>query len=194
MPKFALEIYYFNFMNDKDLSVKLRTDARRLGLCDKWYNNWKDETDKKALIDKFKRGVDFCIKHRWPAKQFIKHHFPQDILRENGILVDDTRSYPVRDPETRRQIFIREYVLIGESSITVRYMFAPHMCNIWALDDSKVTVKATRGAFILIHLFDNATADVTTDLGGNVTVIRHSEATSVKRNGCVTIKEEFNYI
>lgn len=181
-------------MNDKELSIKLRTDARRLGLCDKWFGEWNDNTNKQELISKFIHGLDFCIERRWPAKQFILHHFPQELLRENGILVDDIRSYPVRDPSTRRLIHLSDFVLIGESSTVIRYSFRPHMCNVWAMDNSKVKVDVKYGAFILIHLFDNATADAVTDLVSKCTVIRHSTNTSVTRSGCVTIKEEFDYL
>ena len=181
-------------MNDTELSIKLRTDARRLGLCDKWFGEWKDETSKQELIDKFLKGLDFAIERRWPTKSFIQHHFPQELLRENGILVDDIRSYPVRDHATRRLVYLKDFVLIGKSFTVIRYSFRPHMCNVWAMDSSKVKVEVKYGAYILIHLFDTATADVTTDLVSKVTVIRHSDKTNVRRSGCVTIKEEFDYI
>ena len=181
-------------MNNKELSIKLREDARRIGLCDKWYHEWEDEKSKQQLIDLFKRGLDFCLSKRWPAKPFILHHFSQEILRANGILVDDKYSFPVRDPEMRRLIYLQDFVLIGNSSTTIRYSFRPHICNVWALDDSKVKVDVKYGAFILIHLFDKAHADVTTDLVSKVTVIRHSTESSIFRNGCVTIREEFDYL
>lgn len=47
---------------------------------------------------------------------------------------------------------------------------------------------------MIIHLFDDAEADVFTDLVSKCTVIRHSTGTKVKREGCVTIKEEFDYL
>lgn len=180
-------------MTERELSIKLREDARKVGLCDEWYKEWDDDTTKAELIGKYKRGLDFCIKHRWPSMAFIKKHFTQDFLRDNGILVDDTRSYPVRDAN-RRLVYLKDFVLLGESNATIRYSFRPHMCNVWAMDTSKVKVDVKYGAFILIHLFDNATADVVTDLVSKVTVIRHSNKTSVTRSGCVTIKDEFDYL
>lgn len=181
-------------MTDTELSIKLRTDARKLGLCDKWFGEWKDDTSRKELIEKFIHGLDFCIERRWPAKQFILHHFDQQLLRDNGILVDDIRSYPVRNQESRRLIYLTDYVLIGESSTVIRYSFRPHMCNVWARDTSKVKVDVKYGAFILIHLFDKAQADVVTDLVSKVTVIRHSSDTTVTKQGCVTVKDELDYI
>ena len=195
-------------MNDKELSFKLRTDARRIGLCDKWYSDWNEDGDRQYLIDLFKRGLDFCISHRWPDKTFIHHNFDQELLRQNGILIDDTRSFPIRNPQTRRQIHHSDYVLIGESSAVFRLNFRtdvsnnimvfkykrPNVCNVWVLDKSSVRIEVKYGAFILVHLFDDATADVQTDLVSKVTVIRHSENTSVKRKGCVTVKDELDYL
>lgn len=182
-------------MDEKELSIILREDARRIGLCDEWYAQWKDETSQQELCDKMKKGLDFCIKHRWPSKQFITHHFSQEFRRKNGILVNDIRSYPERDPETRRLIYIKEYLLLGESKSVIRYSFRPHTCNVWVFDNSKVTVDVKYGAYILIHLFDNATADVTTDLVSKVSVIRHNKNTKVvKREGIVNIRDEFHYL
>lgn len=181
-------------MTDKELSKILRTDARRLGLCDQWFNDWNEETTKQDLITKFLSGLDFCIERRWPTKSFIQHHFSQELLRENGILIDDIRSYPVRNPETRRLIYLRNFVLIGNSSTIIRYSFRPHACNVWVMDKSKAKVECKYGAFMIIHLFDDAEADVFTDLVSKCTVIRHSTGTKVKREGCVTIKEEFDYL
>lgn len=180
-------------MTDNELSIKLREDARRLGLCDEWYGKWKDNTDTDELVAKFKRGLDFCLKHRWPSQAFITQHFSQEFLRDNGILINDTRSYPVRD-ENRRLIYHREYVLIGKSDITVRYSFRPHMCNIWACDDSHVRVFAKYGAFMMIHLLDNASADINTDLVSKVTVIRHSPNIKIKKEGIVNVRDEFHYL
>ena len=180
-------------MTDIELSKILREDARKIGLCDMWYGQWTDDTDKDELVSKFFRGLDFCIKHRWPSKSFITQHFSQDFLRDNGILVDDTRSYPVRD-ENRRLVHLKEFVLIGDSHTTVRYAYRPHMCNIWACDNSTVKVDVKYGAFIMIHLFDNTSADIKTDLVSSVTVIRHSRKAKVKKEGVVTVKDEFHYL
>jgi hypothetical protein len=180
-------------MTEKELSVKLRESARKFGLCDQWYNNWNDDIGKEGLIEMYLRGLDFCIKHRWPTKTFIKQNFTQDFLRRHGILVDDTRSYPVRD-ENRRQMYLKEYVLLGNSHATIRYSFRPHMCQVWVCDNANVTVDVKYGAYILIHLFDKSSADVKTDLVSNVCVIRHTPDVKVKKEGIVTVKDEFHYL
>ena len=190
---FADKKTYFDRMTETELSIKLREDARKIGLCDKWYEEWQDDTDKDHLIDKFLRGLDFCIKHRWPSISFIKQHFSQDFLREKGILIDDVRSYPVRD-ENRRLVYLSDFVLIGKSHATIRYSFRPNACQVWVLDNSKVTVNVKYGAYIMIHLLDNASADITTDMVSKVSVIRHSHNNKIKKEGNITIRNEYNYL
>lgn len=180
-------------MTERDISIKLREDARRIGLCDKWYEEWQDDTDKEHLMDKYKRGLDFCIKHRWPSVSFIKQHFTQEFLRDNGVLIDDQRSYPVRD-ENRRLVYLRDFVLIGKSHAMIRYSFRPHMCQVWVCDKSTLTVDVKYGAFIMIHLFDDSSADITTDLVSKVVVIRHSPNASITKSGIVVTKDEFSYL
>lgn len=181
-------------MTERELSIKLREDARRMNLCDKWYNEWDDDTSMQELIEKYIRGNDFCFQHRWPSNSFIKAHFPQEILRKNGILVDDVRSFPVRDEDTRRQIYLKDFILLGKSEATIRYSFSKNMCNVWVRDNSKVRVFAKYGAFVVVHLFDNSHADVTTDSVTNATVIRHSRNATVSKDGNVKVKDEFDYL
>lgn len=180
-------------MNEKDLSIRLREDARKIGLCDQWYGEWKDETSKEELVSKFKRGLDFCLKHRWPSMSFIKQNFDQDFLRRHGILVDDIRSFPIRD-ENRRLIYLNDFVILGYSHSIIRYSFRPNMCNVWVCDTSHVKIDVKYGAFIMLHLFDKATADVVTDLVSKVTVIRHSPNVKLKKQGVVVVKDEFHYL
>lgn len=180
-------------MTDKELSMKLREDARKIGLCDKWYGEWEDETKMDKLILMFKKGLDFCIQHRWPSKSFIKQHFKQDYLRRNGILVDDARSYPLRDGD-RRQVYLKEFVLLGNSNATLRYSFRPHICTVWACDNSSVKVDVKYGAYVMVHLFDKASADVKTDLVSSSCVIRHSSECKVTKDGVVNLRNEFHYL
>lgn len=181
-------------MTEKELSINLREDARRMGLCDEWYGEWQDDTDKQQLLDKYIRGLDFCFKHRWPSLPFAKAQFPQQLLRDNGILVDDKYSFPVREKETRRLVCHRNYVALGNSELTVRYSFRKNACNIWARDNSKIHAYAKYGSFMLVHLFDNAEVIAETDMSSKIAVICHSDKASVSKNGIVTVKDEFHYL
>jgi hypothetical protein len=124
---------------------------------------------------------------------FIKKNFDQEFLRRHGILVDDIRSFPIRD-ENRRLIYLKDFVILGYSHSVIRYSFRPNMCNVWVCDTSHVKIDVKYGAFVMLHLFDKATADVVTDLVSKVTVIRHSPDVKLKKQGVVIVKDEFHYL
>lgn len=180
-------------MEDKQISIKLREDARRLGLSDESYAEWDDDTSIDDLCKKFKNGLGFCIRHRWPGKHFIKKHFPQDLLRMNGILVDDTMNFPIRNKE-RRLVYLKDYVLIGKSQASVSYSFRPHVCTVWVFGTSTVRVDVKYGAKVTIHLLDDSSANIKTDLVSKANVIRHSANTNVQMVGIVTIEDKFHYL
>ena len=39
-----------------NLSIKLREMARKQGLCDQWFGEWKDDTDNTSLLINIKGG------------------------------------------------------------------------------------------------------------------------------------------
>ena len=63
----------------------LRDRARELGLCNQWYKGWKKEESKQELIDKYIRGIDFCIEHDYPKLDFVRAYFSKKILNSNGV-------------------------------------------------------------------------------------------------------------
>ena len=48
----------------KNLSDKMKEEAVSLGLCAQWTAEWKDNSSKDEMVDKFVTGIDFCIKHK----------------------------------------------------------------------------------------------------------------------------------
>lgn len=71
-----------------NLSDRMKTEAVSLGLCAQWTAEWEDKSSKDAMIDKFVRGIDFCIKHNWPSPAVIKRDFG-DRIHAHGVYVDE---------------------------------------------------------------------------------------------------------
>ena len=44
------------------LNEEIMSGAKACGICEEWYNMMKD-ADKDGLLDMYKRGIDFVIKH-----------------------------------------------------------------------------------------------------------------------------------
>lgn len=176
-----------------DVCLKLKEDAKRVGVPCCYYDQITAETTPNDIIFLLKCCVDVCIARRWPSKSFLKKHFERKTLIENGLLIDSDAAFPIQD-RNRRFNYMERYLLFGNSNATVRYSFKPHSCTIWACDNSSVSVDAKYGAAFEIHLYDNAYADITTDLVSKATVIKHSRNSNVTKNGVVTTIDDFYYL
>ena len=180
-------------MKWNDICLKLKEDAERVGLPEAYYDQITESTTQQEIINILKCCIEFCISHRWPSSSFIKQHFKKNILIDNGLLIDDDGTYPMQD-KNRRFNYMNRYFLSGKSNATIRYSFRPHSCTVWVCDNSTVTIDAKYGAFFEIHLYDNAFADVTTDLVSKATVIKHSRHARLTKAGVVTTIDDFYYL
>ncbi len=170
-------------MDAIELSKTLRESARSNGLCDKWYNEWKDSCSPKDLADKMFNGLDFVLKLHWPSNDFIKEHFSLDFRREVNVFVDD--KYSVANPE--------QSLILGNSEITARFNGASHG-NIHVRDNSSLNLTAKNRSFVIIHLYDNAIVTVEQFDKASVIVIKHSHDVTVKASESIKIKEEYDYL
>jgi hypothetical protein len=158
----------------KELSEELRTMAREQGLCDQWFGEWKDDSDDETLFDKYKRGIDFCIKHEYPSLEYIRSHWDEDELEENGIFVD-AKGVTVRRPPLIA-------VVNGESEVTFDCGDFD-VSDIYVRHNSRVRVVANGHARIMINLYDGASATVDCGGEGRVYVSKHGTTCLVEDVG-----------
>lgn len=170
-------------MDSVELSKTLRESARQNGLCDTWYNEWKDNTSKESLVAKMYKGLDFVLKNHWPSNAFIKENFSQDFLREAHVYVDDKHS--ALNPN--------QSLVLGESEITFRYNAAGHG-DIHIRDNSSVKLTAKNRSFVIVHLYENAHIEAVQSDTATLTLIKHSHDVSIVTNGNVAVKEEYDYL
>ena len=127
-------------MTDKELSIVLREMARaqKTPLCDEWYGQWKDVTDVDTLLDKYVKGLDFCIENDYPSLEFIRANFNKEDLHRHNIYIDEAVDI-VADNGT--------YVFLGNctgymqaSGFVVASLYIRHNSSIdlIALDFSKI--------------------------------------------------------
>lgn len=133
------------------LSEQLRQQARKHGLCDLWYREWSIDCTDQDLIDKFKKGIDFCIEHDWPSIDLMKRHFDADLLHRNLIYVDET----VYLPDAPNGV----YVLNGACTGVLQFKgFAA--ATVYVRHESSVTVVAEDFAKVFVRVYDEGEADV----------------------------------
>lgn len=167
-----------------NVNEKLRNEAVNLGLCDKWQSEWKESWDKQKLIDKFYEGLDFCIINHYPSNEFIKRNFDRDLLRKNGLLVDD--EYSLLNP--------KQSILLGTSKSTVR-VNAMNVSRIWVRDISSVKIIARGYAGVIVHVLDSTCSVKLVDErikkdDGGIVVIVHSENDNIELCESAMLKKE----
>ena len=170
-------------METIELSKTLRESARQKGLCDEWYNDWKDDTNAETLVEKMYKGLDFVLKHHWPSNDFIKEHFNLDFRRKSKVFIDD--KYSIVNPE--------QSLILGKSDIRIRFN-AAHHGNIHVRDNSSVKLTAKNKCFVIVHLYDNAHVDASQFDSARIVLILHSTDATFIAGKDVTIKEEYNYL
>lgn len=134
-----------------NLSEILKREAVERNLCAQWTAEWADNSDQQTLIDKFKKGIDFCLDRDWPSNDFIKANFDRDLLNANLIFVDEYVDMDMSPSGI--------YILNGECSGRIRFeQWAA--ATIYVRHGSKVRIEADRFAKVFVRLYDNAEAEV----------------------------------
>ena len=170
-------------MKIQDINKALRDEAISHGLCDRWQRMWGKDWDIPTLIERYKEGIDFCILQNYPSNDFIKSSFPQDTLREHGILVDDTFS--LLNPEC--------CVLLGNSHSTIR-LNGDCIGNVYIRHASTARVETKNRAFAVIHLLDHASVECESSDMSSSLIVRHGDDTVItSTKGNVKIKDSADY-
>lgn len=134
----------------ENLSVTLKQQAISLGLCRQWQKSWGDCT-RQQLIDKFKKGIDFCIEHNYPSNDFIRTNFDAKLLRDNQIYVDEHLSLTDAPNGV--------YVLNGECSGTIRFG-SWAAATVYVRHTSTVSIIAEDFAKVYVRVYDEAEVNV----------------------------------
>lgn len=167
-------------MEGKELNKTLRDRARMLGLCDQWYDAWEKDETKQELIEKYLRGIDFCIAHDYPRLEFIKAHFPKAMLEKNGVFVDEVFS--CCNTATYRTV-----VALGKSRGTLT--FDGMTCrSVYARHHTEVTVRATDGAKVFVEAWEDCKVNAYADDESRVFVYWHGG--EVTTDGKVTVRDK----
>lgn len=130
----------------ENLSETLKQQAVDLGMCRPWTEAWGD-CDQQELIDKFVKGIDFCLERNWPTSDFIKANFDRALLNTNLIFVDEHISLDDAPSGI--------YILNGECTGSIR--FAPWTAaTVYVRHTSNVRIIAGDFAKVFVRLYDEA--------------------------------------
>jgi hypothetical protein len=139
-------------MTDKELNITLRELARSCGLCDKWYEEWTDDSTIDECLDRYIDGIDFAIEKDYPSMDFIRKNFRTKDLHKHNIFVDDELNLDGGNGV---------YVLLGNCKGTIR--FDNCVATIYIRHDSHVEIESTGGAIVFVRLYDKSSGECAAD-------------------------------
>lgn len=157
----------------KDISKELKNEAVGLGLCTEWTKEWGNPT-KDELVDKYVRGIDFCIEHNYPSCEYMKKHF-DGIMQKHGVFVDD--EIDLKN--------IRIVIANGKTSGAI-VCDSYSVGTIYARHDSDLTIEASGNAFVTIETYDNCKVSVFQRDKAKVFVYNHGG--NIQTSGKVVVK------
>ena len=127
-----------------DLAKELARRAKKDGICKPWYNELKSLQDKKAMIEMYLKGIDFCLANDYPGNDFIRKHFKGE-MESFGVFLDDEI-----DIENKRKC-----VCLGMTSGRI-VVSGFKTCEIFVKHNAKLDIYAKDNAFVIIDVFDNS--------------------------------------
>lgn len=157
-----------------NISEDLKKQAINLGLCTEWTNEWGKPT-KDELVDKYVRGIDYCIEHNYPSCDYMKKHF-DGVMQNHGVFVDD-----VVDGKNYRDLICNGSTkgkIIYDNFNVCNWMYIRH--------NSDMEIKVTENAYVTIHIYDNAKLKISNTSTRRVVVFQHGG--SIEYSGNVVIK------
>lgn len=165
---------------EQKLSERMKREAVKLGLCAQWTEEWEKNTTKDDMVDKFVRGLDFCIEHDWPSTEVMKKDFG-DVIHKHGVYVDErvTKQNP------------SVMILNGHSDASVT-------CDGYAASDihvrhtSRLRLSVTGMAVVYVRVYDKAEVDVECTDSAKCFVYRYSGTVVAKGSTIVRERKKDN--
>lgn len=162
------------------LNTYLKIEAMKHGLCQQWTNEWSGDCSVEELVDKYKRGLDFCIKHKYPSREYIDSHFDKEELRALGLYhsLEDFDDTPGSD------IFI-----IQHGSRGTLHFKGYDAATVWVLEGCDVSIIVEDHAFVMIHTVGKTELFVNKGVMSTAKVNKHGNEASVNSIGGVSVIE-----
>lgn len=131
---------------DNNLSENIKKAALGIGLCDKWCSEWGNP-DEYELLDKYIKGIRFCMQRGFPSLDFIKENVDSQLLINKRIFIEGEHKFVNPSDHT---IILRgdckADIELSMYSVVWVYMGERSCLNIRARGQSK----------IFVHAYDNA--------------------------------------
>lgn len=143
------------------IAKELAKQAKSKGICEDWHKQLKALTDKRAMVDMYIRGIDFCLSNDYPSNDYIKANF-RGVMEEKGVFLDDNVSL----------VNFRRCVALGNTKGSVKAT-CYKVCEVFAKHESNLNIIVDDNAFVEIDMFDNSVVSVTSSGKAKVHINRY---------------------
>ena len=159
-------------MTDKELNIALREMARQAGLCDPWYDAWKDDDSMDKCLTRFVKGFDFACEKNYPPLDFMRQHFgdKKGLIHKHHIFLDEEVNI---DPAENSV-----YIFLGDCSGTVCFRDRC-VCDVYLRHKSEIGLYSFGMSKVFVSLYDESRCSSTVSFAPSVLKFYD------KRNGLV---------
>lgn len=131
---------------------KLKKQAIRLGLCQEWQDNWEET----GLIDKYIKGVTWCMKNEFPSLKDMKKH--DEALLRNGVY-----------NEKKVSIICEKDMYVFNASQVDFEISGYNVCRIYLGRGTKINLKVKDHAILYVDNYDSE-VEFTKDITAQCTI------------------------
>ena len=146
-------------MTDKELNITLREMARKAGLCDKWYEEWKDDDSIDVCLDRYVKGFDFAVKNDYPPLDFIRDNFRKEDLHRHNIYLDE--EVEIKGARSGY------YVFLGKCTGSIE-THGFNVVSCYLRHDSNVDVSSLGSARVFVTYYDRSGGSTYKDEWGRI--------------------------
>lgn len=148
-------------MEFQDLKSELKSTAIKNGLCEDWQKMFEHSKDKETLVQMYMRGIDFCFSNNYPSVKYIEDNF-KGVCEKYGVYVNEEVNLTN----------VRKLAFVGKCKANLKYD-SYEVAQIYAKDDSEVTIEADNHSIITIDCFDNSIIRVSAKNNAQVIINRY---------------------
>ena len=164
----------------RNLSDRMKNEAVSLGLCAQWTAEWRDNSSKHEMVEKFVKGIDFCIGKNWPSTKVMKKNFG-DVIHDHGVYVDE--NVDLKNPKI--------VILNGECVANISYDWMDSG-EIYVRHNSSLYLKVNGFSRVFVNLLDGAELHVECEDTAKCFVYQYG-GTVVKTTGPVNIRDRHDF-
>lgn len=142
------------------LKRALATEAQAKGICSEWYNYILRANSKERLLILFVKGLDFVFNNDFPSAE-LRAEF-KGLYEHYGVFIDEPFSVTG----------VRRVVAFGTSEGRARFS-GFEAAQIWARNETKITVDVKDKAFVCVDITDRAKVEIKASGSAKVTIFQH---------------------